>query len=158
MNLQTNQVDAGALSELKRGHRCVDSSCVRPFSLVGSSPDRMPYRFCLQKHSFPGSSFVCLVIKNSWPVSRVLFLKKTLVFNKRLSFIYVMSHPMTPAFYPLAWAGNPHRIPHAPSRSNDNPAPVYMNLQLPRCTAGCVTTPLAGSYPAFSPLPAEMFA
>ena len=32
-------------------------------------------------------------------------------------------------------------------------APVYMNLQLPRCTAVCVTTTLVGSYPTFSPLP-----
>ena len=34
-------------------------------------------------------------------------------------------------------------------------SPVYMNFQLPECTAPRVATGLVGSYPAFSPLPAQ---
>ena len=50
--------------------------------------------------------------------------------HRRLSFIQTVCHHTAQAFYPLAWAGNPHR-----QGFHSSPSPVYMNLQLPGCTA-----------------------
>lgn len=78
----------------------------------------------------------------SVPVSRVLYLLAVNIVGAHtrrcLSFILSVCRHTALAFYPLPRASNPQTA-------------VYMNLQLPRCTAERVTTPLVSSYLTFSP-------
>ena len=60
--------------------------------------------------------------------------------KKHLPFIYTRCHHQAQAVYPPAWDEQPSLTP------------VYMTLQLLRCTARYVTTRLVSSYLTFSPL------
>ena len=78
--------------------------------------------------------------ESSQPISRVLSSHE----SDGLSFILVECCHPTLAFYPVARTSSPQAL-------------LYMNLQLPRCTAAVSPQSLVGSYPTFSPLPHLQF-
>lgn len=73
-----------------------------------------------------------------------------------LSFIQNVCHHTSPAFYPLSWTGYPHQQ-QRPHRSIHVIAidSIY-ELAAPKVHSRCVTTPLVGSCPTFSPLPSPV--
>lgn len=76
---------------------------------------------------------------------------------RRLSFIQNVRRRTSPAFYPLSWASYPHQqqCPHRSIRiiAIDS----VHELAAPKAHSRCVTTPLVGSCPTFSPLPHSTF-
>ena len=71
---------------------------------------------------------------------------------RRLSFIQDVRRRTPPAFYPLSWAGYPHQrqCPHRCIRTIAIDS--VHELAAPKAHSRCVTTPLVGSCPTFSPL------